>query len=137
MFTPVSPPRAECIYTVKQENPPYNGWGTDEDSLANCRLLVPPANKNSRERCEPDILRFMARIIVGLGEQEGCHGHEDRETRRFIVSYFLRDNTFMIYEPPVLNSGTVATTYVDFLLWGYAFISLPYRIQRWQVYGTS
>ncbi|KAM7539238.1 hypothetical protein Aperf_G00000058353 [Anoplocephala perfoliata] len=105
MFTPVHPPRAECNYTVKLENPPYNGWGTDEDSLANCHFLIPPANKTPQERCEPDVLRFMARITAGLGEQGGYHGCEDRGTRNFIVSYFLRDNTFMIYEPPIPNSG--------------------------------
>ncbi|KAH9279125.1 EF-hand domain-containing family member C2 [Echinococcus granulosus] len=105
-FTPVCPPRNECGYTVKRENPPYNGWGSDEDSLANCYNLIPrPPKKTFEESCSVDVLRFAAHLIAGVDDDGICGNVEVTRRRIFVISCFLRDNTFMVYEPPVANSG--------------------------------
>ncbi|VDM32033.1 unnamed protein product [Hydatigera taeniaeformis] len=106
-FTPVAPPRSECDYTVKRENPPYNGWGSDEDSLANCYNLIPrPPKKMFEVNCSVEILRFAAHIVAGVDDDDGnCGNGGNTRKRAFIISCFLRDNTFMVYEPPVTNSG--------------------------------
>ncbi|VDD74878.1 unnamed protein product [Mesocestoides corti] len=103
-FTPVAPPKPDCGHPPQKEDPPYNGWGTDEDSLTNCRSLlpVPPptdfAKFMEKDACglESHVLRFAARILTDEPyDKDRC----------FIVSCFLRDDTFMVYEPPVKNSG--------------------------------
>merc|ERR1711968_346176 len=43
---PIAPP------IIKHEIPPYNGWGSEQDSLASCMSLVPMA-------VQRDMLRFM------------------------------------------------------------------------------
>ncbi|VDL98195.1 unnamed protein product [Schistocephalus solidus] len=103
-FTPVPPPRTACPQPPLNKNPPYNGWGSDEDSLANCKGLIPkPPPKDFVKFMEKDkvgleshVLRFAARIVTDLPQ--------DRD-RCFIIYCFLTDDTFLIYEPPVRNSG--------------------------------
>ncbi|KAL5963516.1 EF-hand domain-containing family member C2 [Taenia solium] len=105
-FTPVTPPQNDCDYTVKRENPPYNGWGSDEDSLSNCYNLIPrPPKKTLEVNCSVEVLRFAARLIAGVDDDGNCGRGEITRRRIFIISCFLRDNTFMVYEPPITNSG--------------------------------
>lgn len=43
-FTPLELPRADNAVLIEQGKcplPPYNGYGTYEDSAANCRNLIP------------------------------------------------------------------------------------------------
>lgn len=91
---------------MKQENPPYNGWGTDEDSLANCSTFIPTAiKKGSEEKCSAEILRFKARLVTGAGESDCRYGEANTRIRNFTVSCYLRDSTFMVYEQEIKNSG--------------------------------
>jgi hypothetical protein len=46
------------------------------------------------------ILRFMAKIMTKDPIQA---------QRRFVISYYLADDTLNIYEPPMRNSGTKQT----------------------------
>ncbi|CAI2722500.1 unnamed protein product [Schistosoma spindalis] len=103
-FTPVKPKLQDHITTVKREIPPYNGWGTDEDSLANCYSLIPKApNHNFKKFMELDrqgldshVLRFAGRLLSGRPI--------DRD-RQFVISCYLSDDTISIFEPQQKNSG--------------------------------
>ncbi|CAH8432316.1 unnamed protein product [Heterobilharzia americana] len=103
-FTPVKPKLPDTRIPVKREIPPYNGWGTEEDSLANCFSLIPTAPNHNfkqfmeldRQGIESHILRFAARL---LSERP-----VDRE-RQFVISCYLSDDTISIYEPQQKNSG--------------------------------
>ena len=83
---------------------PFNGWGTEEDSLRNCNNLIPKAPTQDiakflakdRRGLESHILRFKARLDTD---------HAINKERRFIISYFLSDDTIQIDEPPINNSG--------------------------------
>ncbi|VDL61617.1 unnamed protein product [Hymenolepis diminuta] len=99
---PISPLRAKQRCTAKQKNPPCNGRSSDEDSLANNKSLMSASSgrcdewSSNQGKSESDILHFMARIIDRDGETEA---------RKVILSCFPCDNTFMVYESPVPNSG--------------------------------
>ncbi|KAF5401090.1 EF-hand domain containing 2 [Paragonimus heterotremus] len=103
-FTPVKPSIPETRISVTHENPPYNGWGSEEDSLANCKGLIPVPPKGDfakfmskdKQGFESFILRFFARMVTD--------NPLDRD-RLFVISCFLCDDTFSIYEPTTRNSG--------------------------------
>jgi len=86
--------------------PPYNGFGSEEDSLGNCLSLIPkPPQRDfvkfmahDRRGLDSNELRFTARLVTDVAV--------DRD-RRFIVSYFRTDDTMLIFEPPVRNSGSI------------------------------
>ncbi|VDP29253.1 unnamed protein product [Echinostoma caproni] len=89
---------------MTHETPPYNGWGSEEDSLANCKGLIPIPPKGDfrkfiekdRQGLESNILRFTARLVTN--DPLDCD-------RLFIISCYLSDETFSIFEPPRRNSG--------------------------------
>lgn len=79
--------------------PPYNGFGNEQDSLGYVYKLVPlPPKKDFFKFVDNDkvVLRYSAKLNTTV--------QEDME-RRFIISYYLADNTVSVYEPPVRNSG--------------------------------
>jgi hypothetical protein len=79
--------------------PPYNGFGNEQDSLGYVYKLVPlPPKKDFFKFVDNDkvVLRYSAKLNTTI--------QEDLE-RRFIISYYLADNTVSVYEPPVRNSG--------------------------------
>ena len=79
--------------------PPYNGFGTEEDSLGYVYRLDPKPPKNDFFKYVDNdkvILRFTAKLTTTVPEDID---------RRFIVSYYLADNTLSIYEPYKRNSG--------------------------------
>lgn len=78
-----------------KEIPEYTGIGSEEDSLANCLSLVPKAPKKAPKNANytpSDVMRFTAQM-------EG--GKRGDEERRFVVSYFLEDDTFSVFENPI------------------------------------
>jgi len=81
-----------------------NGWGTEKDSLANCKTLVPKAPKTEFDiegiKLSKEILRFKAKFAVGTGCQ-------DDVGRQFIITYYLCDSTLVVREPPQRNSGII------------------------------
>ncbi|CAJ1077050.1 EF-hand domain-containing protein 1 [Xyrichtys novacula] len=83
----------------KKEVPPYNGFGSLEDSLQNCLTLHPQPPKK-------DVLKMLLngnkalRYSVRLDSQ-----NPDDESRRFVLSFFLSDDMISIYEKPTLNCG--------------------------------
>merc|ERR1711865_875648 len=86
--------------------PPYNGFGDNADSIENCKHLVPKPPKkdfhkamnNAPQGTNMNMLRFNASIEVDSPLNQNAE-------RKFIVRYFLSDDTVEVFEPPVRNSG--------------------------------
>ncbi|XP_059082013.1 EF-hand domain-containing family member C2-like isoform X1 [Tigriopus californicus] len=87
-----------------KSRPPYNGFGTEPDSLTSCNGLEPrPPQRDfykfmhkDRDGFESHILRFSARLV---------ENDKVDTTRRFILSYHLSDDTILINQFPDVNSG--------------------------------
>ncbi|XP_069830151.1 EF-hand domain-containing protein 1 [Dendropsophus ebraccatus] len=92
---------------VKQDIPPYNGYGLLEDSLQNCLTLIPkPPKKDVIKMLENDhkVLRYAASLDSMNPEDKG---------RRFILSYYLSDDMISIFEPQVRNSGIIGGKFLE------------------------
>lgn len=79
--------------------PPYNGWGDETDSIGNCLRLIPKKPKKDYYKYidnDSIILRFLARL--------NSKNPEDAD-RKFLISFFLSDDSIQIYEMPKKNSG--------------------------------
>ncbi|NXN96237.1 EFHC2 protein, partial [Rhinopomastus cyanomelas] len=110
-FTPVSyktPP----LQKPEQTFPPYNGFGSEEDSLCSCRsvILKPPAKdfkkflEKDRSVNERNVLRFLAKLVP------------DNPTdmdRKFIISCFLSDDTISVFELVQPNTGIISTRFLE------------------------
>ena len=87
--------------------PPYNGFGSEEDSLRSCTapLNPPPPKKDLAKMREKQgvILRFNAHLLSDKTEDE---------TRRFVIQYFMEDDTIGIREPPIHNSGVMGGSFL-------------------------
>ncbi|XP_046966018.1 EF-hand domain-containing family member C2-like [Vanessa cardui] len=108
-FTPLPLPKdeaTECITTTLAERklPPWNGYGSYEDSAENCRTVEPKAPHRDfikflhkdRVGFDSHILRFAASLI---------NDNPDDKRRYFIIKYFLCDDTIGIFELGERNSG--------------------------------
>jgi len=90
-----------------QPIPPYNGFGSEEDSLGSVFSLQPkPPRKdiNKMFTCDQNILRYEARLI--------SENKEDN-TRTFIISFFCGDDTVQVYEHTERNSGVWAGKFLE------------------------
>ncbi|GCC36390.1 hypothetical protein chiPu_0014884, partial [Chiloscyllium punctatum] len=102
-FTPVKY-KSKSTTTFEREIPPYNGFGSEEDSFNSTLGLVPKAPQRNiikfmekdRQGLESNVLRFSARLITD---------DPINSERKFVISYFLSDDTIAVFEPPVPNSG--------------------------------
>uniref|UniRef100_A0A7N8YAN0 EF-hand domain (C-terminal) containing 1 n=1 Tax=Mastacembelus armatus TaxID=205130 RepID=A0A7N8YAN0_9TELE len=91
----------------KKEVPPYNGFGSLEDSLQNCLSLIPePPKKNVLKMLENDhkVLRYSARLDSQNPKDEG---------RRFVLSYFLSSDMISIFEKSTRNSGIIGGKFLE------------------------
>ncbi|ALC41366.1 Efhc1.2 [Drosophila busckii] len=102
-FTPLPLPCTsdERIYTQNPARrlPPYNGWGSYEDSEGNCITVEPkPPQADFKKLVKYDgcILRFGAKLMSVI--KDNCE-------RSFVISYYLADDTLQIYEVARRNSG--------------------------------
>ncbi|KAJ3122477.1 EF-hand domain-containing protein 1 [Physocladia obscura] len=92
---------------TEPEIPPYNGYGSVEDSLGSCKYLVlKPPKKDFIKMLENEhkVLRFVARM-----ESK----HKEDGNRRFVISYRLADDTMTIYEPPQRNAGILGGKFME------------------------
>ncbi|XP_053314609.1 EF-hand domain-containing protein 1 [Spea bombifrons] len=92
---------------VAKEIPPYNGFGLLEDSLQNCLSLVPkPPKKDVIKMLENDhkVLRYALALESMNPEDKG---------RRFILSYYLSDDTISIFEPQIRNFGIIGGKFLE------------------------
>ncbi|CAM9629718.1 unnamed protein product [Bubo scandiacus] len=110
-FTPVPfkappPPKSEKMF------PPYTGFGSEEDSLCSCMGLLPkPPQKDFKKFMEKDrsgmesnILRFLAKLVTD--------SPIDKD-RKFIISYFLSDDTISVFEHIQQNTGILGGKFLE------------------------
>ncbi|XP_046853746.1 EF-hand domain-containing family member C2-like [Xenia sp. Carnegie-2017] len=97
---------------IPREIPPYNGFGSEEDSLCSCLSLIPKPPKRDfmkfmekdRHGLNSNVLRFMAKMDSG---------RPNDESRYFIISYFLCDDTIVVFEPTQQNSGIIGGKFME------------------------
>lgn len=80
--------------------PPFTGYGSEED-ISSCLYLVPKPSVRRYERYFDNIsivLRFLAKLDTTVAY--------DLE-RKFLISFFLSDDTLQVYEIPSKNSGKI------------------------------
>ncbi|KAI3436032.1 hypothetical protein D9Q98_002089 [Chlorella vulgaris] len=80
------------------------GIGSPEDSLQNCLRLVPKPPKRDHyrwQKLDTIVLRYEAVLEPGTGGKLINIDHE----RRFVVSFFMADQTIAVFEPPQPNTG--------------------------------
>lgn len=111
-FTPlnneVTVGKSRSGLSEKMEIPPYNGYGSLEDSLQNCLHLVPePPKKDYIKLLENQnkLLRYEAVMVTSRTEDQA---------RKFILSYRLADDTIGIFEPPMRNSGVIGGKFLEY-----------------------
>ncbi|KAL0965069.1 hypothetical protein UPYG_G00276340 [Umbra pygmaea] len=95
------------LQDFQKEVPPYNGFGSLDDSLQNCLSLIPePPKKNVLKMLENEhkVLRYAARMDSQNPLDEG---------RRFVLSYFLSNDMISIYEPSTRNSGIIGGKFLE------------------------
>ncbi|XP_076379277.1 EF-hand domain-containing family member C2 [Megalopta genalis] len=105
-FTSLERPRKgdDVCVEVQKYIPPYNGYGSYEDSLGNCFTVLPQPPKmdlikflyHDKQGFDSHVLRFRARLISNIPENED---------RLFIIRVFLMDDTISIFELARRNSG--------------------------------
>ncbi|XP_030054589.1 EF-hand domain-containing protein 1 isoform X2 [Microcaecilia unicolor] len=105
-FQPVDVSKKEQE-TIKQKLPPYNGFGLIEDTVQNCLSLIPqPPKKDIIKMLENDhkVLRYAA-VLDTLSSTD--------KDRRFIISFFLCDDSISIYEAQIRNSGIIGGKFLE------------------------
>lgn len=109
--------RVELVESVKvseekeapktNPTPPYNGFGSLEDTLQSCLSLVPqPPKKDYIQMLENNnnILRYQLRLEST---------RPDDQSRKFILSYRLADDMITIYEKAQRNSGIIGGKFLN------------------------
>jgi len=102
------------------EPPPHNGFGSEEDSLASFLYLMPKVPKaDFKKLIELDgvNLRFLAKFrpgsaTPGATSQYGGGAKVDAG-RRFIVTFYLANDTFQVFEKFERNSGFVGGKFLE------------------------
>lgn len=77
---------------IEKIMPPYNGWGSFEDSESSCysiQLKVPQRDMKKFLELDRCNLRFKAEMISNITE------NSDRE---FVITYYLSDDTISVFE---------------------------------------
>lgn len=93
---------------ARMEIPPYNGYGSLEDSLQNCLHLVPePPKKDYIKLLENQNKSLRYEAIMETNRPED-------QIRKFILSYRLSDDTIGIFEPPIRNSGIIGGKFLEY-----------------------
>jgi len=87
--------------------PPHNGFGDEIDSLGYVYDLIPKKPKIDFFKYvdnDKKILRYTARFNTKVPEDVD---------RRFIISFYLADDTISIFEPAQKNSGIIEGPYLE------------------------
>ncbi|XP_034435685.1 EF-hand domain-containing protein 1-like [Hippoglossus hippoglossus] len=101
------PKKVDMYHNRKRYVPPYNGFGSLEDSLQNCLSLVPkPPRKNVMKMLENNLkeLRYSATLKSKYPVDE---------SRCFILTYYLSNDMISIYEKPARNSGMISGKFLE------------------------
>lgn len=87
--------------------PPKNGIGSEEDTLLSVYSLRPMAkikDMNKMFKSDKHILRFKSKLISSVASDE---------ERNFLISFYCRDDTIMVYELAEKNSGRQACKFME------------------------
>lgn len=90
-----------------QPVPPYNGYGTLEDSIGSVYSLQPkPPKIDMKKMFKQDmhVLRFEAKLVST---------EPDDEARRFVVAFYCGDDTIQVYEVCDKNSGRIGGKFME------------------------
>lgn len=94
-FTPIEQPKDDRWVpkiAVERILPPWNGFGSFEDSEANCISIQPKAPQRDMKKfleLDNSNLRFKAEIIALT---------DDNSEREFVITYYLSDDTVSVFE---------------------------------------
>lgn len=105
-FPKVDPTTFHPSVTTKQI-PPYNGFGSLEDSLQSCLSLVPQPPKK-------DFIKMLAnqnQVLRYEASMESVRAED--KLRRFILSYRLADNMITVFERNQRNSGMLGGKFLE------------------------
>jgi len=80
----------------EREIPPPTAFGSEEDSLRSCFGSLMPGPPPAKKYGENKNLSFFASLLSG--------GLDD-VNRRFVITYYVSDNTVKVQEPRIRNSG--------------------------------
>jgi hypothetical protein len=92
--------------------PPYNGFGSEHDSLASYFNLIPKPRKYDRTKqaaLDSIIFRWKAKFDMDKMTAPNPDDHK----RRFVISFFMGDGSVSIYEPPIQNSGFMGGKFLE------------------------
>ena len=88
--------------------PSHNGFGSEEDSLLSVFYLNPAGKVHEyysdKFKRDKHILRFSAKLISPVPSDE---------ERKFIVSYYVKDESIQIYEIADRNSGRLSCKFLE------------------------
>uniref|UniRef100_A0A665UA69 DM10 domain-containing protein n=1 Tax=Echeneis naucrates TaxID=173247 RepID=A0A665UA69_ECHNA len=101
-FTPVHY-KAPVAPKPRRFVPPYNGFGSEEDSLSSCLSLQPKPPYTLKYLCL-NVLIFRAKMVTA--------NPVDR-ARVFIISFYLSDDSISVFERPQRNSGVIGGKFLE------------------------
>jgi hypothetical protein len=79
-----------------REIPPPTGFGSEEDSIRSCQGSLLPNPPRAKKLGEDRKLCFFGKLLSGT---------VDDHARRFVITYYVMDDTIKVQEPPIRNSG--------------------------------
>jgi hypothetical protein len=91
---------------ISKAIPPYNGFGSEEDSLRSVYSIRPtPPRKDMKKQQDfsGQILRFQITL---------CSESEEDKGRIFVLMFYLEDDTIAVREPPLRNSGHIGGNFL-------------------------
>jgi hypothetical protein len=87
--------------------PAFNGYGDKFHAGTEWKSLVPKQPKKDYNKIislDGHRIRMTASIISD---------NPDDKQRKFVITYFLHDDTLLVYEPPIRNSGIVGGKFLE------------------------
>jgi hypothetical protein len=92
--------------------PPYNGFGSEQDSLCSCAgLIMKPPQRDFKKFMEKDRKGLISHVLRFVAVMDTDYTVD--KSRRFIVSFYLSDDTIAVFEPPQRNSGVLGGKYLE------------------------
>ena len=90
---------------------PWNLGALDDDEKELFKLMPKPPKKNFARLMNKSktILRFKCRLVESA---KTSLSNADKD-RRFVLSYFVADDTISVFEPPVRNSGIIGGKFLE------------------------
>lgn len=91
---------------VQTPVPPFNGFGSEEDSLRSVYSIRPkkPTRDLSKSEASGQVMRFSIQM---------AHARDEDKQRVFTLQYYLIDDTMAIREPPLRNSGHIGGNFLS------------------------